>query len=203
MKGIWTHLSLLYVLLRLSRIHLNVIHTINTLLWWSYPPLPPSFHTSAYEEHRAWRSTFDPAKQSPLLVKSWPCNICEWAGLIDSPLFKSRTITEWLYTHRTLSYPYTTWTPTYSYLTYAMLFRMSNPYLCLTPILIFFIVCEWTVAMKKKDSSVSRQQRKICRKKNYTSQHLWWVIPVRNRIRVDCLLDFFAFICFNVLIRNE
>ena len=34
---------------------------------------------TAYEEHRAWRRTFDPVKQSPLLLKSWPCSVCEWA----------------------------------------------------------------------------------------------------------------------------
>jgi Glycosyltransferase family 10 (fucosyltransferase) C-term len=33
---------------------------------------------TAYEEHRAWRRTFDPVKQSPLLLKSWPCSVCEW-----------------------------------------------------------------------------------------------------------------------------
>ena len=34
---------------------------------------------SAYEEHRAWRKTFDPSKASPLFTKSWPCRVCEWA----------------------------------------------------------------------------------------------------------------------------
>jgi hypothetical protein len=38
-----------------------------------------SRNQTAYEEHRAWRQSFDPSKQSPLLLKSWPCSVCEWA----------------------------------------------------------------------------------------------------------------------------
>lgn len=38
---------------------------------------------SAYDEYRSWRQNFtgDLSSFSPLLKKSWPCRICEWAFL--------------------------------------------------------------------------------------------------------------------------
>lgn len=39
-----------------------------------------SRNETAYEEHRAWRTHFNPAvHSSPLFTKSWPCRLCEWA----------------------------------------------------------------------------------------------------------------------------
>lgn len=34
---------------------------------------------TAYEEHRAWRRSFSTRMLSPMLKKSWPCRVCEWA----------------------------------------------------------------------------------------------------------------------------
>lgn len=36
-------------------------------------------NSTAYNEHRFWRQSFDIEKMSPLLHQSWPCRICEWA----------------------------------------------------------------------------------------------------------------------------
>lgn len=49
-----------------------------------------SHNKTAYEEHRAWRRSFDPTKQSSLLLKSWPCSICEWAVALVAKKGKSK-----------------------------------------------------------------------------------------------------------------
>lgn len=40
-----------------------------------------SQNPAAYEEHRAWRKSFNPSSSqlSPLLSTSWPCRLCQWA----------------------------------------------------------------------------------------------------------------------------
>jgi hypothetical protein len=39
-----------------------------------------SNNETAYEQHRAWRKSFNPALASTLFTKSWPCRVCEWAA---------------------------------------------------------------------------------------------------------------------------
>jgi hypothetical protein len=39
-----------------------------------------SANEAAYEEHRAWRRSFDPARMSRLFTVSWPCRMCQWAA---------------------------------------------------------------------------------------------------------------------------
>lgn len=36
-------------------------------------------NSTAYEEHRQWRTNFSPVQMSQLMTKSWPCRVCEWA----------------------------------------------------------------------------------------------------------------------------
>lgn len=58
-----------------------------------------SRNETAYEEHRAWRKTFDPAHQPGIFAKSWPCRICEWAvtKATADPLFAVRDERMWKY----------------------------------------------------------------------------------------------------------
>jgi hypothetical protein len=41
--------------------------------------LPMMGNETLYNSYRSWRNGFDPSKGSDLLIKSWPCRICEWA----------------------------------------------------------------------------------------------------------------------------
>lgn len=50
-------------------------------------------NASAYEEHRYWRDSFSLNDFPQILLKSWPCRLCEWAQQVGRSRSELRTVT--------------------------------------------------------------------------------------------------------------